>query len=441
MKIRKLGIYLAFATLISLNMAYYSIRLANAQKMYRKLLHHKLSEYLVQQQNLLEKLSQQIVPFILVHDIANIIYSLQLFEDQLFVLAKQGLTVPINIQFVSLNVPQQIISSNGIDGMLAPDEEYYKHAFKASTKLFWSKVYIQIAMPKHNLINLGLGVWDNDKYLGQLDVQLAISTLKEFLVKDASLQSPLFNFNLDKGLDTAVISLRPGVYWYAVLKPVLIIICMLIIVYITGLIIYKVYKYANLLKKNLANTKQQVTELTNTLNIYKEILSMQYKYGCLDINHKEKIAVTQLLADIKAVNADLLLERNCDFHFILAEEITLHASKLRMMQILSGILYEILRQLPNGSKVELEVIIVNNVENANQVVFKFWDNGFYTELIDNGEKNSIADVRVKGWDRIKQLVTIEGAILNYVHAAYDGNTIYFAVPYEVGRNVFNLAFQ
>lgn len=448
MKYYKYWIRSILVIIICSSLLYYCMQLTFAKKYYRQQVKHALNSFLTQQQDLLQKLGQQLTPMLLKQDYAGIAQILNVYEDQIYVLAKHGFTVPVAIQFVSLNAPQQIINSNGaLDHMvIAPDDAYYMRAAAAPTRLEWSKVYTQDAMPQHKLINLGYGVQAGDKYLGHLDAQMALTALESFLTSELKMYARLFKLQFaNNGLEAPTIILQPKAYWSGIMQPTLITLGVLLIISGLLLIFYKLFMHIRNVAAMLMQSQQQLAELSALLSMYKSILATQYKYGSLALladHGKQLLNVQQLLHDIKAVNADLIQQRAIKLNFAtqIDQGFYIQANNLSLMQILSGILYEILIQLPNGSAIDLQITVQNINRKQQKIVFKFTDNGFYTTLQEHTEQNSNADIRVKGWGNIKRLISLENADLEHVHTAYVGNTISLSVVQHVNDNVINLAF-
>ncbi len=301
-------------------------------------------------------------------------------------------------------------------------------------------------MPQHRLINIGYGVHMGDKYLGHLDTQLALNALETFLKADTHTYAKMFRLQFaNNRLQSPQIVLQPAAYWSGMLQPVLQTIGMVLIVLCFSLIIYQLYRHAKLVAAALAHTQQQVSELSATVSTYKTILATQYKYGTLMLLSDVKaqlLDVRQLLHDIRAVNADIIQQRAIKLIWPehIQQNFYIFGHSVRLMQILSGILYEILMQLPDASTVELQVTVQNLTRKKQKIVFSFTDNGFHTSLQECEHENSSTDVRIKGWHNLKRMIKKEKAYLEHTHTAYVGNTISLSVVQELGENVVNLAF-
>ncbi len=310
----------------------------------------------------------------------------------------------------------------------------------------WSKGYTQEAMPQYDLMNIGYGILADQQYLGHLDVQFARSALEAYVLQAiAPPQTKIFSLAFGSNiLDKPQINLLPEAYWLAILRPTLYVWGAIITALALLFIIYRLYAHAKQLAIDLLQAGQRVTELQSATNMYKNILSTQYKYGIEEQkNNKQMIHVQQLLDDVKIVNADLIKQRHITINFPaqIAEDFYIHANRLRVMQILSGILYEIRQQLPDHSMVSMQVAVHSITATRQKLIFKFTDNGFYSALQDRDEPISSADVRAKGWDNIQSLIELESGVLDHVHTAYTGNTISVSLEQSVITNVINLAFQ
>lgn len=435
---KKLRVVSIFTLTTLCCVAFYTLKIRDAKIVYATQLQQRSHSFLQQQQAMLQSLGKQVQPLIQAQDWLGMRQILQLYEDQIFVLAKHGAGVAAKMQWLSLDAANKIISSKGINhaGLLS-QEPYYLKSIAMPQQLITSDIYTTLEMPEHYLINLGLGLLCHAEYCGHLEAQVSVPAIEAYLTPS----SHLFRHKIDSSLQHPKIIINPCAYWLGLARYVL------WGWLLVGICIWIYTRIADLHKSNQQTTldlqaaKQQAEQAHNTAQMYKNILHTQYAYGSQKSAASEIINATQLLSDVVMVNADLVkaLDIQVKIHPI-PKNLRLDANKLVCMQILSGILYEILRQLPHGSRVEIQ-IEDKMQNNTHSTTFKFRDNGFYATLEEREESPSTADVRARGWSNIRRLITNMRAEFKYQHVAYQGNTISFSILRSVSNNVVNLTIQ
>lgn len=434
--------------LVCVCMISYIMQIMAAKKIYTAQIVNILEKLLIEQHSLLQSLGKQLLTSIINHDSDTIRSSLLIYADQVFILAKRGYTIPAHIQWVSLTIPQQIISGLGIldKQMLAPDEQYYLQAVADPTNLKLSSLYTIDEMPEHVLLNIGLGILDNEhNYWGHLDVRVSISAIENYIRNKLTIKSNEFDFKLvgSNLLHPRVLLNKSGLclgfIQYSTYRLIILFICYFMLT--CWLRFYRIYLNQ---AQSLNQSLQQIKLLTTNINIYKLAAETQYKYGMLavskDRENLELLDPQNLLTDMQAVNAELAMIRQIHVNVICDDKIRLQirANKLRLMQILSGMLYEIIMQLPVSSTVTIQLSVIKAQHNLHKFIFKFIDNGFYTQLLDRFTQCSNADVRTKGWGNIEHLIDIEHGSLEYVHTPYSGNIISLTVIRDTTNNIVSL---
>lgn len=220
-------------------------------------------------------------------------------------------------------------------------------------------------------------------------------------------------------------------------------IVMLLFLLLVILLVYTFYKKTRKQTILVAQTQQENKLLNDKIINLKKYIETQNKYGLIenDLNNDNQVIdVEKLLQDVKAVNLDLVFEKNLNLIFpeYNSDILRIYGNKFRLMQILSGVLHEIIWQVGNFGTIELKVSVNYNHKGLHQLVFKFIDNGFYNGLEERGYLESRADVRCKAWSRIFALIEQEQGSLEYVHTAYAGNSINLSIPRKVINNVVSL---
>lgn len=435
---KKLRVVLIFICTTLCCVACYTVQIRDAKIAYVTQLQRRTHSLLQQQQAMLQGLGKQLQPLIQAQDWPGMRQILQLYEDQIFVLAKQGVSLAAKMQWLSLDAANKIISSKGINhsGLLA-QEPYYLKSIAKPQQLILSNIYTTLEMPEHHLINLGLGLLCKDEYCGHLEAQVSLPAIEAYLRPNSN----LFKYKIATSLQNPQISINARAYWLGLTRYVIwgwMLVGVIMFVYTRIAHLHKNHKQTSL---DLQTAKQQLEQAHNTAQIYKNILHTQYAYGAQNCDASEIINAAQLLSDVVMVNADLVKAREIQVKIAsLPKHLRLYANKLSCMRILSGILYEILRQLPNGSRVDIQ--IQNRMQNETQcITFLFSDNGFYATLEEREEAPNTADVRARGWSNIQRLITNLQGAFTYQHVAYQGNTISFSILRNASKNVVNLSLQ
>ena len=442
-------IIIVFALLLSALICCTSflMNLATHKRNYNDQITSKVQQYLAQQKIILHRLGGKLIPLVKQENIADIAQNLNAYEEIIFVLARQGLAVPVSVHLVSLDAPQQIVGSFGISTptALAPDEAYYSQVVEEPLELAISQIYIKNEMPNYSMLNLGVGIEDNSgQYYGHLDVKLAVTALHDYIAHDHALRSKLFNFSF-----AANNSLKPEItinsaaciiagFNYVVLRLLILAIAVLI-----AIAAYKIYTKISRQIKVLQKNEKQIQLLNNRLHNLQMFIETQNKYGKLLKNVTEQnqaIELRQLLNDVKAVNSEFAMERGVSLIFpeYNSDNLRFHGNRLRLMQILSGMLHDIIWQMASMGQIELKVKLNDNQHGLQKLVFSFTDNGFYNNLQDRNYELSVADVRCKGWTNICSLIEQENGILEHVHTAYTGNSISLSIQPKIVNNVVNL---
>src|SRR6185503_1143945 len=91
-----------------------------------------------------------------------------------------------------------------------------------------------------------------------------------------------------------------------------------------------------------------------------------------------------------------------------------------------------------GAHLSLQVSMHDIGYNKQKFIFKFIDDGFYTEFKEQAIVNSYADVRASGWYNIHRLIALEHETLEHTHTAYAGNIICFSLTCACYNNVISL---
>lgn len=438
MKLKKARFLLIFCIWICGCMLFNSIQLAQKQKTYKNSITTEIEKFLRQQSYFLHSLREQILPYMQQEDLNMVIYLLRIYEDHMFILAKQGLSVATNIYLVSLDMPQYILGSNGQANltMLAPHQNYYLQVVENPDTLIVSKIYTLDAMPKHKLVNVGLGMIDLH---GQIDIRMAVDAIERLIV--SMVPNEFFAFKFDDELSNPILEISPKAYWNAIIMPTILqgvyLFCVLI-----GLYIFQVYRQRyGVLCADLHSVKAQNQNLNTSLSAYKDIVAIQYKYGDKNMQ-KSNISLTMLeiLTDAIAINSDLTHTRNISVSITDSDMAMVKIGKpLLCMQLISGILYEIIMQLPNAAKINVDIQIEYLGNSQQRIICEFVDDGFYSTL-EYSEEPNIADIRAKGLERITYLLAELKAEIHHQHQAYQGNTITISFMQNVCSNVISLAF-
>jgi hypothetical protein len=408
---------------------------------------NNMQVFLSQQQAILRQLSQSILDPVKNQDVTTIVAKIRAYEDVIFTISKSGLGIPVRIHFVSLSAPQLILGSSGRlnNNSLAPDEAYYLSIMSNPNTINMSRSYEQLAMPGFLFCNLGLGVLEHGTgFYGQLDAQLSLNALHDYLAANNLQNTKLFSFKLNTNNITQpdiVVNRRIYLYglfivWSAVVVSILLVVGISRLVYL----LYCKYKHQH---HELLIVSENLSKLITDKNIMQSSRQVQYKYGILaanDSNEESLIDIQQILQDAYAVNAEDAAARGIkiDFPASLNNYLKFYGNRLRLMQILSGIIGEGINVLPGNSVIKLQVEISQVQYNLHQVIFKLQDNGFYSKLEHRHVLVSSADVRVQGWDNINYLIDLELGELQYVHTAYTGNTLIFSITRKLEQKVFNI---
>ena len=208
------------------------------------------------------------------------------------------------------------------------------------------------------------------------------------------------------------------------------------------------FTIARLRKLSTANSQQQQAliilqqqnkDLMQQINDCQLATVTQQTYGILAMaNHtrEQLIKLQQLLQDVLVVNVEYAANKNAQLKLIAIDaNFACYGNKLRLMQILSGMLYEIIHELSVAALIEIQLVLSNVAPGLQKICFKFVDNGFYSQLLDREEMNSNADVRVKGWQNIRYLIELEEGVLEHTHVIYQGNTLTLSIIRKVVNNV------
>jgi hypothetical protein len=426
------------------------LQILSEKRAYTSQLNNKIMAYMQQQNFMLQRLGSNILSAIKQKNIVSIQQSLSAYEEVFFALSKHNLAVPITVNLVSLNAVQQIVGSFGIleSNVLAPDEEYYSKIVEEPSTMTWSHLYIKQEMPDYPMFNFGLGIADPlNNYYGHLDVKIAASAFYAYIQSNLGTDYALFAF---KTMGNNI--LQPEVYiaypmlWVVALKY------MLLRLFILGLIsgifwgTYTQWQRMSKLNRELQEANSQLNIQQQSLARLQASASVQAYYGKLLARtaihaaaNMQLIDLQSLVSDVKTVNVELAIERGVEIIFPTPAASVLHfyGHKLRLMQILSGMLCAIICQMKGNGKIDFKVELKNQQVNS-ELVFIFNDNGFYNGLEERDVEPSMADIRCQSWTKICDLIELEGGALEHVHTAYVGNTISLRIPHKVVNNVVNL---
>ncbi len=417
------------------------------KQIFQSQLNTRMQSLLLQQQSVLRQLAHNILDPIKHNDITAIVANIRAYEDVLFTFSKLNLGVPVRIHFVSLSAPQEILGANGklSNNSLVPDQKYYFDTLNNPTAIHFSRPYEQVAMPGFLLCNWGLGVLDHGaNFHGQLDVQISLSALQDYLAINDFKNFRFFSFKLNHdNISQPEIVLNKHMYLYGLFLVWSAVILGLLFGLGICKIIYTRYEKRKQQQYELDILRINSSKLISEVNIIKLSQSVQYKYGILAANDADVdslIDLQQILQDAYDVNAENALSHN--INVVVPDpangSLRFYGNRLRIMQILSGIISEGIHILPANSMLALQVEVVHLQDNLCQITFKFQDNGFYNKLEHRNVQVSHTDVRVQGWDNINYLVDLELGELQHVHTAYTGNVISVAVTRKLQQKVFNI---
>lgn len=431
MKYKSLG-FLAWILLVLAGcIVVESIYWASAKLTLQNKIAAEVNLFLEQQQQLFLRFSKQLQPAIKNKDFINISQQIRIFEDQIFMLAKQGWTVPIRVQWVSLNVPPKIITGEGsVDSQrLVPDENYYMQMVNNPHQLQVSKTYTKHAMPEYNLQNIGLAAEFANH--GLLDSTVPLDILSAHVKQNLGAMSKYFSVSISSLQQPSIITSNKH-FWNCIIiiNIIILLICSLFYwLALWGLKIYRAWREKCIELKLLM---QKVDDLSHLLNLHKKAANTHMKYSKI-LNQIENakqncVVVTELFQDMQAMSAELALMRNIKINFLQPTEsqILLVGNRVHLIRALYGILHEVLQQLPANSIVEIQATVINLNSGDRRLVFKFTDNGFYKELSD------------KVWVDLQQLVAMEGGVFEHIHSAYNGNTIRVEFSASLGNNIIQL---
>lgn len=425
----------------------YVSHVTKEKKLFATQLSRNIDQYFLQQKYSLQRLGNSLLPALREQNTNIITATLNTYEEILFGLAQQDLAIPVSISWVSLSAPQQILGSFGAVATtaLSPDTEYYIRAVEEPDTLAVSHLYIKSEMPDYPLFNYGLGIKDNsNNYYGQLDVKIAAVAFKEYITAKLNNDADLFGFELHNGnVSEPEIHLNQAQCWLGCLKYIVIRVAMLITFIASFFMMRKLVQRFIDQKNTLVLQSIELKNNTHTLQIISQGQSVQRKYGELlqiGLNNKQNISLQQLLTDIHAVNAPFALENNLQLELQSAKvtDILFYGNKLRVMQILSGITYEVLQQLGANGKLNLQINLIEQSHVKQTLEFIFTDNGFYKTLQEREVMLSVTDIRCQGWQNISALIALEDGVLEHTHTAYSGNTIRLKITRELVNNVVKL---
>jgi hypothetical protein len=425
----------------------YIIDLNKQKHAYTTRLTTKISLYLDQQQFSLQRLGTKLINPIKQANVLDIAQQLSTYEEIIFALANKGLTVPLSLQLVSLDAQQQIIGSFGelAATNLAIDEEYYSKIVEEPSKLAISKIYTKQEMPDHQMINLGVGIEDNSgNFYGHLDQKLSVSALHEYITQNVTENSELFSFKFDnQNLSKPAVHFNTLACLQAAIIYCALRLLLVGLVLNVGLYVVKTYKKTKKQDQSLLALEQKLQLSNKKLRFADLALDTQNKYGKLLKHANEEnqlIDVQQLLIDVKAVNASYALECGVELVFpqYNTEILRFYGQQFRLMQILSGMLHEIICQMSSLGKIELKVRLNQDTHSLQKLEFVFSDNGFYNTLQLRDYELSAADIRCKGWANIYALIEQAEGHLKHIHTAYTGNSITLSIYSKTTTNVISL---
>lgn len=419
---------IAILTLIMCGISF-TLHIITLKRQYSNVLRHEISQYLDQQKFLLQRLGQKLVGPIKQQDFNTVSQTINAYEEIIFSLAKQKLAIPANIYLVSLDADQQVIGGFGYtdQSILAPDENYYSRVVEEPGNIAISELYIKHEMPDYPLLNLGVGITGTvNNYYGQLDLKLAVKTLQNYFISHE-----LFSFKfVDNNLLSPKISFdKNNLMLYAV-KFIFLRLASIILLITILTWLYKAYRQHLQLK---------ISPLLAKIDKLQKFIEVQYNYGLPAVG--DKINLQQLLNDIKDLN--IIFAEQKQIRLVFPEYnnnqmLCFYGNKLRLVQILSGMLYEIILHVSVGSMVEVKTILTDYPSNKQKIEFIFNDNGFYEKLQHREVSLSTTDIRCQGWENIINLIDLENGLLEHQHVAYVGNTIRFSLVCQAVNNVVSL---
>lgn len=442
---KSLYIFMYMLLAIVVLFGFYVLRISEYKRAYTDDVNVQIKNFIQQQNFSLQRLNNHILPALRSNDVAALSTYLAAYEDVLFGVAKQGHSPAVTVQFVNLNAPELIVSSKGIESnsTLAPDHEYYSKIIEDPYTLIFSHYYVKAEMPDYPLLDFGIGVTDSlNNYYGQIDVKVAVLALQNFITSKITQHKDLFSFELQNNN-----SLQPRVYiqqaacWQGCFNYVGLRFLVLVFGVAAYYLAIRHTRQIRQQRKDLSNTALQLQEADQQLKLMQNANSVQHKYGVLAHlgNTKQNINLAEFTQDVIAVNAPLALQSG--IKIIVANvgnnNLLVRGNKLRLMQIVSGMLHEIILQLPAKSSVQLKVTITKQIQGTQLVEFCFTDDGFYEALIPRFVEQSNSDVRCYSWDSIEDLIEQEDAFFEHQHQMYQGNVLKFAIETEILNNVVN----
>ncbi len=423
------------------------VHFAEMKRDYTAKLQTNINVYLQQQIATLSRLSDALIPVLQQKNYVQVAALLAIYEEITFAQAQQGAAVPINIHFVSLSAPQHIIGSFGELDLrsIASDSEYYSRVAEVPDQLAFSKIYTNTDMPEYPMLNFGLGISDRlGVFYGHLDVQGSIIILQQYFNAQLEQYASFFAFEInEQDFSRPIIKINRLNCWVLCLKFIIWRTLILSLGCIVLSALYMLREKVKQMKDTLLQQQQQILSLSYDLKVVRKAQAVQAQYGALhtkDDRALQIIILQQLLADVVAVNAEFAQQRavQVDLPTDQCHTLRIQGNKLRLMQILSGILFEMILQQGAAGKIKIQVTLSARANDQQQLDFTFTDNGYYSKLQDRNEAATRSDVRCKGWSKINALVEQLGATLEYVHTAYSGNKIQFTVINRLVNNVVSL---
>ena len=252
---------------------------------YRKQIRAQLKHLAQHQQLLLQPLSKNLLDAIRKHDFNSVATNLRAYEELLFGLSKQGLSLPLSLHYVSLTVPQQIIGSSGkvSNHFLSPDEAYYLQVAEHPNILSFSKSYVTLAMPDYLLCNWGVGIIDhNNVYYGQLDAKASVDAVYNYIRRNLPLSSKVFSFNL---LGDSVLQPKIMVnsinYYMDTLRYTIIFMIVITLFAISTFYMRMAYRIYATRERAFKATTEQLKQLALQYEAMKLFMAVQHKYGIL----------------------------------------------------------------------------------------------------------------------------------------------------------------
>jgi hypothetical protein len=274
-----------------------------------------------------------------------------------------------------------------------------------------------------------------------LELQLAVNSVQDYLATAMPQYNAVFGFVLTDGdLLHPKIYIQQGPCWQDCCEYIFMRLLLLASVVAVLYVLYYALRKHWLQTTQLTDTTQALQSCAIQLHQIEAAYALQLHYGTLvydENDNAQAVNVIKLLQDIIAINTPIAAERAVTLHMAanLNSNLLIYAHKIYLLQILAGIMHEIILQLPPNSTIDIHVTVTKQMHGKELVQFSFCDNGYYDELHQREALQSQADIRCQGWENIMELIEEVGYVFEYSHQIYEGNTIKLLLETERLNNV------